>query len=136
MERKGESWMKRYIKSSQYTDYNPADGWTEEDIELHKSIDWAARNFEDYPVDNDSYMGNVYLYTVDGRGITKNVEMVKYLRSNPIYPPYYAPRNKRPFEEGFYCKSYVGPSYDGVTHKGYQVYDRFEDYELYDYLSR
>ena len=116
-------------------DYNPEDGWTDEDIELHQSIDWEGRNYEDYPVENDTYMGNVILYTSDGRKITKNVEMVKYLRSNPIYPPYYAPRNNRPFEKGFYCKSYVGPMYDGNTHRTYKVHDRFEDQGTYNLLS-
>jgi hypothetical protein len=27
-----------------YIEYDPKDGWTEEDIALHKSIDWKARN--------------------------------------------------------------------------------------------
>ena len=127
--------MKRYIRSNRYQDYNPSDGWTDEDIQLHKEIDWAGRNYDDYPVDQDTYMGNITLYTYDGRQITKNVEMVKYLRANPIYPPYYAPRNKQPFEKGFYCKSYTGPMYDGNRHNGYDVHDRFEDYKLYNMLS-
>lgn len=125
--------MKRYIKSNygDYQDYDPKDGWTEEDIELHKSIDWKARNWMEYPVEGDSFVGEVVLYGYDDP-VYEDVEFIKYIRPNPIYPPYYAPVDKRPFKD---YSGYVGPMYDGNHHGTYDIHDRFESQAVYDMLS-
>ena len=121
------------IWGSHYTDYDPKEGWTEEDIELHKSIDWTGRNYEKYPVEEDSFMHNAVLYGVHGGPIRKEVKFIKYIRSNPIYPPYYGPVDRKPFDG--VTVGYVGPMYDGHKHKTYDVHDRFETQETYDMLS-
>ena len=110
-----------------YFPYNPELGWTEEDIALHKSIDWKERNYRDYEVAEDSFKGKVYAY---GKDIDdkKLYTFHKFLRSNPIFPPYYAAVD---FEDS----SLVGPMYDGRSHKTYGVHDRYETQEMYDRLS-
>lgn len=118
-----------YIKEA-YNDYDPEDGWTEEDIELHKSIDWKARNYEEYDA-GDSVTMEVVLYGLDEPEYAK-VEMHKFLRSNPIYPPYYRPVMEKPFGMDI---AYVGPMYDGNDYNNYQVHDRYETQETYDMLS-
>ena len=57
------------------------------------------------------------------------MQFTKHLRSNPIYPPYYAP-DEQPFENA------VGPMFDGYRVNGYDVHDRYETQEIYDLLSR
>ena len=109
-----------------YNAYDKVDGWSDDDIELHKSINWKDRNYEDYDA-GDSYIGVATLYG-DGEPQESKVEFHKFIRSNPIFPPYYAPINK-PFEHG------VGPMFDGNTHGRYDVHDRYETQELYDTLS-
>lgn len=110
-----------------YFPYNPELGWTEEDIALHKSIDWKERDYRDYEVAEDSFKGKVYAY---GKDIDdeKLYTFHKFLRSNPIFPPYYAAVD---FEDS----DLVGPMYDGRTHKTYGVHDRYETQEMYDRLS-
>lgn len=107
--------------------------WSPEDIELHKSIDWSARNYEEYPVPEDSFMSMAFIIG-DDKQPDKKVKMIKYIRSNPIYPPYYAPETE-PF------KGVVGPMFDGRTHKSdngmvYNVHDRYETQDVYDMLSK
>ena len=103
------------------------DGWAEEDINLHKSIDWESRNYMDFPVTKDSFVGEAILYG-EGKDKLKNVKMIKYLVANPVYPPYYAPK-ENPFKE---YSNVVGPMYDGRKHGSYQIHNRYETQELYD----
>lgn len=98
-----------------------------EDLELWKSIDWKARNYEEYPVEDDNFVGKITIYG-EGRPRTETMEFCKYLRSNPIYPPYYGPVED--------VRGYVGPMYDGNKYNGYDVHDRFETQATYDMLSR
>lgn len=107
-----------------YTDY---DGWSQEDIDLHKSIDWRARNYEEYPVMDDTVDGIATAYTDEG---TKRapVTFVKHIRPNPIYPPYYKSIDE-PFD------GVVGPMYDGNSHGKYDIHDRYESQGVYDMLS-
>lgn len=97
-----------------------------EDLELWKSIDWQARDYEEYPIPEDNFVGKIYLYGNGNK--TENVEFCKYLRSNPIYPPYYGPVDE--------ISGYAGPMYDGHKYNGYDIHDRYESWELYDMLSR
>ena len=127
--------IETYVKSNIWgksKDYEE-DKWSQQDIELHKSINWESRNYEEYPVPEDSFMGRVFFYGDDTQP-NKIVKMIKYLRANPIYPPYYAPE-KAPFE------GVIGPMYDGRTHQSktgvrYDVHDRYETQDVYDRLSR
>ena len=112
------------------SNFSPYDGWTEEDIELHKSIDWPSRNYFDYPVESDSFKGQAILYSTAFEGGKEYVPatFIKYIRSNPIFPPYYAPKDLD--KTGF-----VGPMYDGNNHGNYQIHDRYETEEIYRALS-
>lgn len=108
-------------------EYDPA-RWEPEDIELHKSIDWKERNWEDFVVEDDSFETDVMLY---GLGKNKNtekrktVEVFKTLRANPIYPPYYG-AIEQPFID------VVGPMFNGNKHGKYSIHDRYETQEHYD----
>lgn len=111
-----------------YRDYDPKDGWTKEDIAKHKEIDWESRNYNDLDV-GDEFKGNVYIYRADREPeIKKDVTFHKFLRSNPIFPPYYRPVDLD-------VKGVVGSMYDGRKHKTYNVHDRYEDQATYDMLS-
>lgn len=118
-----------YTNTDDYDDLDESyeDGWAEEDINLHKSIDWKSRNYMDFPVTTDSFVGEAILYG-EGKDKLKNVKMIKYLVANPVYPPYYAPK-ENPFKE---YSNVVGPMYDGRKHGPYQIHDRYETQELYD----
>lgn len=111
-----------------YTPYDPQNGWTEDDIKLHKSIDWKARNYENYPVPEDNFNGKAIAYGLPGGTKEQETKFIKYVRANPIFPPYYGAESK-PFE------GTVGGMYDGRNHKTYQVHDRYETQEVYDRLS-
>lgn len=116
-----ESWGK-------YKDYDPKDGWTEEDIAKHKEIDWKARNWEDLDV-GDEFKGNIYIYRSDKNDVeNKEVIFHKFLRANPIYPPYYGPVDFKP-------RDLVGPMADGRKHGSYDIHDRYEDQKTYNLLS-
>lgn len=102
--------------------------WEPEDIELHKSINWKERNYEDFAVSEDSFETEVVAYELKGGPQRKTVKVVKHLRANPIYPPYYR-ATQQPF------KNVVGPMYDGHKHGKYDIHDRYETQEVYDILS-
>lgn len=124
--------MKRYIKCE-----NNMSDWEPQDIELYNSIDWKARNYEEYMVPEPEFKMYASLYTVDDGQHMIYVPFYKFIRPNgDVYPPYYAPKSN-PFDypkfqgEG----GVVGPMFDGVYHHNYQVHDRYETYELYDYTT-
>ena len=103
--------------------YDPK-AWSEEDIEFHKSIDWSLRNFEEFPVKEDTIKAVAILY--DFKNIKRvPTTFVKTFRANPIYSPYYAPVDN-PFENA------TGGMYDGEKHGIYSVHNRFETWEMYD----
>lgn len=111
-----------------YKKYDPNEGWTPQLIELHKSIDWEARNYEDYEVPNTEVSGWAYLYSENGKA-KKNMKYALKLRSNPIYPPYYGTREFQPIE------GYTNGMYDGHKIGKFEVHDRFETWDLYNRLS-
>ena len=110
-----------------YQDYDPKDGWTEEDITKHKEIDWAARNWEELDV-GDEFKGDVHIYRYGGGNEIKEATFHKFLRPNPVYPPYYRPIDFKPDD-------LVGPMADGRKHGSYSIHDRYEDQKTYDTLS-
>lgn len=105
------------------------EGWDETDIAIHKFIDWKARNYEEYPIPEDSFMYDINLYSTDKDPEKRQVKFIKYIRANPIYPPYYAPEEKG-------VEGYVGPMYDGDDRNNYDIHNRYDTQELYDMLSR
>lgn len=130
---------KRTRKSAVKAAWGPtfSDEWSEEDIELWKSIDWKARNYEEYPVEDefDSFIsGDVTIYGIDDHGIDIPCTFQKVIRANPIYPPYYRvlPEDLDAIKEDYPDYALVGPSYDGNKYNGYQVHDRVDTQELYD----
>ena len=108
-----------------YTNY---DGWTQEDIELHKNTNWGARDYRELPVESDSFNYNVKLYSMDGSK-EDNARFIKYIRPNPIFPPYYAPAPEYSYS------GYLGPMFDGETHGAYDIHNRYETQDLYNLLS-
>lgn len=120
--------MKRMINASR--EYKRYEGWDPKDIQLHSETDWEARNYEDLPVPTDSFYYKVRCNYADGRKETKDVEFIKYICANPIFPPYWAPKQLHQFEGA------VGPMYDGRFRGYYDIHDRYEDYELYEMLTR
>ena len=119
--------MRHGCYGSRYTDYNKEDGWTDEDIAKHKEIDWQERNYHDYPIPEDSFTGEAIAHTDNGTKRAR-VKFIKYLRSNPIFPPYYAPENN-PFTD------VVGPMYNGNKHGSYGIHDMYESQDIYDTQS-
>lgn len=112
--------------------YDPAK-WEPEDIELHKSIDWKKRNYEDFLVEGDTIETEVILYSLNKSPRTRMVTAQKYLRANAIYPPYYEAKEV-PFEdedEG----GVVGGMFDGNKHNKTMIMDRYETVDLNHYLS-
>ena len=128
--------MKKYIRSSSlFGDSKKfGDGWTQRDIEIWNSVDWAERNYEPYVVDDDVITGKVYLYGLPGGAKTTTTEFMRVIYANPIYPPVYSPDELDPFKmprrRGL--PTYVGPMYDGRKRNGIKVLDRYETQDLYD----
>ena len=106
--------------------YDKNDGWTDADIELHKSTDWKARNYAEVPVPEDSFMHTAVAYTDDGVK-RKSCKFIKVIRPNSIFPPYYRPEVD-PFDD------VVGPMYDGEDYNGYGIHNRYESQKVYDRL--
>ena len=105
-------------------------GWTPEDIEKHKNIDWKELNYSDYEDTSDQFEYEVVLYDFHNKPERKTVLMSKYYRANSIFPPFYAPaNNEKPFENA------VGPMFDGDTRGNYDIHNRYETQEVYDRLS-
>lgn len=124
----------KFVKSkdskneSIWEDYKQYDGWDEDDIKLHKSIDWSQRNSQEYDA-GDAFKGKATHYTVNGP-VTKEVEFHKFIRPNPIFPPYY-----RPVDEFGQFDDSVGFMYDGHNRGKYGIHDRSETQSVYDMLS-
>lgn len=113
-----------------FEQYDMRQGWTPEDIEKHKNIDWKELNYSDYEDTSDQFEYEVVLYDFHNKPDKKTVLMSKYYRANSIFPPFYAPaNNEKPF------KNAVGPMFDGDTRGNYDIHNRYETQEVYDRLS-
>lgn len=113
-----------------FEQYDMRQGWTPEDIEKHKNIDWKELNYSNYEDTSDQFEYEVVLYDFNNRPERKTVLMSKYYRANSIFPPFYAPaNNEKPFENA------VGPMFDGDTRGNYDIHNRYETQEVYDRLS-
>ena len=134
--------MKRYIKSSydKHSIYgwepNFEGHWSDEDKQLWCDIDWKARNYEDFPVTDDTFVGELKVYGLPGGTKYVPATFVRYIRANPIYEPYYGPEDTRAANKKFPNGHIVGAMYDGRKHDGYMIMDRCETQDLYDALSR
>lgn len=131
--------MKRYIKSSGFItslDREPQfdSSWSEDDITTWKSIDWDSVKFgKDYRAD-DTFQGNITIYGLPSAQ-RRPVTFVKCFRRNPLYPPYYAPIIPEDLKQFLRENHCVGPMFDGNTHNGYDIHDRYETQTLYNQLS-
>lgn len=109
--------------------------WSDRDKSIWEGINWAERDYKDFPVEEDTFEGTGTFYSVNGTE-SKKITFVKYLRANPIYPPYYGPIYTADLldfmKKGHYCY----PMYDGNTEGHYDIHDRFEDSNTADILSR
>ena len=112
-----------------FTEFDPQQ-WSDQDIETYNHINWEQRNYEDYDA-GEPIEADVVLYGDDDPRF-KTVTMHKYIRSNPTYPPYYAPVEEKPF--GMHS-AYVGPMFDGEEYGIYQIHDRYETEELHEALG-
>lgn len=111
------------VRESSEFDYS---GWKKEDIELHKKIDWEARDYKEYIVPGTEYEGSTRFYTEDGLKIVKEA-YAKRLRVN--FPPYYGPVDNTS------TKKWTSAMYDGRHKDGYDVHDRRESWYIYNALS-
>lgn len=107
-------------------DYDSSE-WEPEEIELHQSIDWAARNYDEYDTEK-KITSTVYYYDMDSKDQKDDVEMHLFIRSNPIFPPYYKAVSN-PFGKG------LGPMADGDFEGKYSIHNRYESTALYNILS-
>lgn len=109
--------------------------WSERDKEIWNRTDWKARNYEDVPVEDDVIDGTAYIYGLD-KEVKINLKFQKYIRSNPIYSPYYGPVYTPEFRKYKNENHLCSPCYDGRKEGPYQIHDRFESSQLADALSR
>ena len=131
--------MKRYIKSYGFISSLGQDrfegNWSDEEKQLWESIDWKARNYKEYIVEDDVIDGRVRCVGLDlGRWIP--AKFAKHIYANRTFPPCY-----EPIEEGELGKilaenRLLGPMYDGDDYHGYHIHNRYETPEVYDMLSR
>lgn len=126
--------MKRYIKSSFSWKPEFKGTWSEEEKKLWESIDWEARDYEEYPVESDTIQGRVRFVGTDYGWVP--AKFVKYIRPNPIYDPYYAPVEEGKVKQILDQGGIVGPMYDGDSKNGYQIHNRYETAEVYEMLSK
>lgn len=110
--------------------------WSPEDKELWLNTNWSERNYEELPVEGDEISEYGYFYSSKKGCILKPVTFIKYIRSNPIYPPYYGPKYTSELLEYMKEGNYCYPCYDGRQFGNYDKHDRFDDEELADMLSR
>lgn len=111
--------------------------WSEHDKEIWQKTDWQARDYEELPVyEDETFEALASFYGVGVKPIAKKITFVKYIRPNPIFPPYYGPvytvELLEFMKEGHYCY----PCYNGNTWGRYDIHDRFDTGELADMLSR
>lgn len=111
------------------------DHWSNIERKIWKETDWKTRNYVELPIEDDTFEADAYFYGIDTKE-TKRITFVKYIRSNPIFPPYYGPIYTAELLEFMKNGSYCYPSYDGRTEGQYDIHDRFDTDELTDMLSR
>ena len=120
-----------HLKKVTESSYGSYDGWSQEDIDLHKSIDWDANHYRPYDA-GDAFEDDVYYYGTNPEDTrVEKAEFHKFINANPIYPPYYAPVGQTKNDE-----KYTWSMYDGRKHGNYDKHDRRETYDLYTSLSK
>lgn len=108
--------------------------WSTRDKEIWENTNWKERNYEELPIEDDTFESLGYFYSENGTQI-KKLTFIKYIRPNPIYPPYYGPLYNSELKEFMKEGNYCYPMYDGNLENNYQVHDRFETNEVSDILS-
>ena len=117
--------------------------WSALDKELWAKTDWKARDYKDLPVEDTITKRQAYFYSMNDKTHKANaaekllvIDFQKYIRSNPIYSPYYGPVYTSELLTYMNDNAYCYPSFNGDTEDGYPVHDRFESAEIADILSR
>ena len=110
--------------------------WSDKEKNIWKSTDWKAQNYEDLIIEEDNFTGLAQFYQLNKPIISKTVIFEKHIRPNPIFSPCYKPKMTTELKEFIKENHYVTPMYDGNSHNGYMVMDRFEETKLSDMLSR
>lgn len=110
--------------------------WTEKDKEIWQSINWSERDYKEFPVEDEEMPELEAVFYGIGTKETKKVTFVKYIRPNPIFPPYYGPVYNAELLEFMKEGGYCYPCYDGRTWGHYDIHDRFDTGELAERLSR
>ena len=108
--------------------------WSDRERKIWKEIDWKTRNYEELPIEDDTFEGIGYFFTKASKE-EKKITFVKYIRPNPIYPPYYGSVYTAELLEFMKNGSYCYPCYDGRDEGHYSIHDRFDTGELADKLS-
>lgn len=125
--------MKRYIRNSYSWKPKFEGTWSEEEKKLWESIDWEARDYEEYPVESDTIQGEVKFVGTNYEPVP--AKFIKYIEPNPIFGPYYAPVEEGKIKQILDHDKILGPM-RGATHNGYPVMNRYETAEVYDMMSR
>ena len=109
--------------------------WSDRDKDIWQKTDWRSRDYNELPVEEETFEGIGYFYGVNGNE-TRKMTFIKYIRPNPIYPPYYGPVYTSDLLEFMKKGHYCYPMYDGNDEGHYEIHDRFEDSNTADILSR
>ena len=110
--------------------------WSERDKQLWRETDWHARGYEELPVEGDTFEGIAYIYGIGNEVVKRKITFQKYIRSNPIYEPYYGPVYDSQLKEYMKENSLLSAMYDGDMEGNYPIHNRFETDDVYDRLSR
>lgn len=102
--------------------------WSDKDKEIWVSTDWKARDYNDLPIEEDTFEDVGHFYGPSGEQ-EKRITFIKYIRANPIYPPFYGPVYTSELLEFMKQGGYCYPMYDGKTVGSYDVHDRFDSDE-------
>ena len=92
--------------------------WSDKEKDLWQKTDWKARNYEELPVEDDTFEAEGYFYGMNFKK-TMKITFVKYIRPNPIFPPYYGPVYTTELLEFMKNGSYCYPCFDGRTEGQY-----------------
>ena len=108
--------------------------WSDREKKIWEETNWKERDYKELPIEEDTFEADAYFYGI-GTSETKKITFVKYIRPNPIYPPYYGPVYTSELLEFMKNGSYCYPCYDGRDEGHYSIHDRFDTGELADKLS-
>lgn len=110
--------------------------WSDRDKTIWQETNWRDRDYEELPVEDETFEGFASIYSLKDEVEKFKVTFQKFIRPNPIYPPYYRPVYDSKLKEFMKEHDLVSAMYNGNREGNYPIHDRFDTYELYDMLSR